>query len=63
MGIDIVIPSIGSRIELSKPRMGVRWRGTVQYSDELQILVKWDNERSESLRPAAGLLRVIDGGA
>ena len=43
-------PCRGDRIELSMPRLGVRPRGTVQYVDDLQILVKWDDGRSESLR-------------
>ena len=42
-------PEIGDRIELRLPRLGVYPRGTVQYVDDLQILVKWDNGRSESL--------------
>jgi hypothetical protein len=45
------IPGKGYRIELIPPRVGVRTRGTVFYGDELQILVKWDDGRSESLRP------------
>ena len=44
-------PTKGDRIELLQPRMGVPARGTVFYVDELQILVKWDDGRSESLRP------------
>lgn len=35
-----VIPGKGDRIELLRPRMGVRVRATVFYSDQLQILVK-----------------------
>ena len=37
------IPSKGDRIQLLRTRMGVRLSGTVYYSDQLQILVKWDN--------------------
>jgi hypothetical protein len=54
------IPSIGERIELLRPRMGVRVRGTVFYSDQLQILVKWDDGRSESLRPGVDGFRIVD---
>jgi hypothetical protein len=54
-----LIPSKGERIELLRPRMGVRVRGTVFYSDQLQILVKWDDGRSESLRPGVDRFRVI----
>jgi hypothetical protein len=44
------IPRKGDRIELRLPRLGVYPRGTVYYADDLQILVKWDDGRSESLR-------------
>jgi hypothetical protein len=43
-------PNRGDRIELLPLRMGVPVRGTVFYSDQLQMLVKWDDGRSESLR-------------
>ena len=46
------VPHKGDRIELRLPRVGVFPRGTVYYVDDLQILVKWDNGRSESLRGA-----------
>lgn len=55
-------PTKGDRIELLQPRMGIRVRGTVFYADELQILVKWDDGRSESLRPAAKGFRMVNGG-
>jgi hypothetical protein len=56
------IPSKGERIELLRARMGIRVRGTVFYSDQLQILVKWDDGRSESLRPGVdGYLKVDSG--
>jgi hypothetical protein len=42
-------PKRGDRTELLKRRMGVR-AGTVFYSDQLQMPVKADNGRSESLR-------------
>ena len=54
------IPSKGDRIEASPPRMGVFRRGTVFYADQLQILVKWDDGRSESLRLGIDRFRIID---
>ena len=54
------LPSKGERIELRRPHLGIRLRGTVFYSDLLQILVKWDNGRSESLRPGVDRFRIID---
>lgn len=53
------IPQKGDRIELGQPRNGVRLHGTVYYSDQLQILVKWDNGRSESLRPGVDRVRIL----
>ena len=54
------IPSNGDRIELLARQMGVRLRGTVYYADQLQILVKWDNGRSQSLRPGFDRFRVVE---
>ena len=54
------IPGKGERIELLRRRLGVRLRGTVFYSDQLQILVKWDDGRSESLRPGVDRFRIIE---
>ncbi len=42
------IPRKGDRIELLQQPKGVR--GTVWHVDQLQVLVKWDDGRSESLR-------------
>jgi hypothetical protein len=53
------IPMKGERIELLELRMGVPRRGRVFYSDQLQILVKWDDGRSESLRPGVVRFRII----
>ena len=54
-------PRRGDRIELLLPRLGVPMRGTVFYADELQILVKWDDGRSESLRSHfADRFRIIE---
>jgi hypothetical protein len=54
------IPQKGDRIELLQPRTGVHRRGTVFYVGEVQILVKWDDGRSESLRPGVDRFRVIE---
>ena len=53
------IPSKGDRIELLRTRMGVRLTGTVYYSDQLQILVKWDNGSSQSLRVGVDHYRIL----
>jgi hypothetical protein len=54
------IPSKGDRIQLLRARMGVRPTGTVYYSDQLQILVKWDNGHSQSLRVGVDRYRIIE---
>jgi len=54
------IPSKGDRIELLNSKFGVRMRGTVFYADQLQILVKWDDGGSSSLRVGRGQFRIID---
>ena len=41
-------PEQGDRLELRK--LGLLLRGTVLYADQVQVLVKWDNGRSSSLR-------------
>jgi hypothetical protein len=52
----------GDRIESA--RLGVAVRGTVHYVDDLQVLVKWDDGRSENLRPSfAARLRVLERGS
>jgi hypothetical protein len=53
------IPSRGDRIELRRRATGVRIRGTVHYSDQLQILVKWDDGRSQSVKPGIDSYRII----
>jgi Domain of unknown function (DUF4314) len=55
------VPNRGDRIELLHPRMGVLPRGTVFHVDQVQILVKWDDGRSESLRPGIDRFRIIEG--
>jgi hypothetical protein len=42
------IPTKGDRIE--QTALGIRRAGVVWYADQLQVLVKWDNGRSSSLR-------------
>ena len=51
----------GDRIELFRTVTGVRVRlvGTIFYSDQVQILVKWDDGRSESLRPGGERFRIL----
>jgi hypothetical protein len=53
------MPSKGDRIELLSSQTGVRMRGTVFYADQLQVLVKWDNGSSQSLKPAVDRYRII----
>jgi hypothetical protein len=50
----------GDRIELLRPRVGIYVRGTVFHVDQVQILVKWDDGRSGSLRPGIDRFRIID---
>ena len=51
------VPRVGERVE--RWVGGVARSGTVHYSDELQVLVKWDNGPSSSLRADKGELREI----
>ena len=54
------VPKIGDRVE--RRRAGVAQRGTVHYADELQILVKWDDGSSSSLRIGQTRLRILGPG-
>jgi hypothetical protein len=55
-------PRKGDRIQMRLPRLGVYPRGTVYYVDDLQILVKWDDGPSESLRGEfADRFRILEG--
>jgi hypothetical protein len=54
----MVIPSIGDRVE--RRRAGVTQFGTVHYADQIQVLVKWDDGCSSSLRLDREQLRVIE---
>jgi hypothetical protein len=42
------IPTKGDRIEQTD--LGIRRAGVVWYADQLQVLVKWDDGQSSSLR-------------
>jgi hypothetical protein len=53
-------PNRGDRIELLRPHLGVRSRGIVFYADQLQVLVKWDDGRSQSLRAGAQVFRIVE---
>jgi hypothetical protein len=53
------VPHRGDRVELLRPRLGIRLRGKVFYADQLQVLVKWDDGRSESLRAGAQMFRIL----
>jgi len=55
-----VIPDKGDRIELIEGRLDVALHGTVEYADQLQILVKWDDGRSSSLRLGADRFRILN---
>jgi hypothetical protein len=58
-GVGGQFPSKGARIELLRTHLGVRRRGTVFYADGYQILVKWDDGRSQSLKPGKDRYRII----
>jgi len=49
------IPTKGDRVEQTIRRAGVVW-----YADQLQVLVKWDDGRSSSLRIGRDGLRIIE---
>jgi hypothetical protein len=51
------IPMIGDRVE--RRVAGISQYGTVHYSDQLQVLIKWDDGSSSSLRLDIHKLRVI----
>ncbi len=51
------VPNIGDRVE--RRRAGIAQCGTVHYADELQILVKWDDGSSSSLRVGQNRIRIV----
>jgi len=53
-------PQKGDRIERLQPRTGIQVLGTVFHVDQVQILVKWDDGRSGSLRPGVDHFRILD---
>ena len=54
----VAIPRVGDRVAGAK---GGRVQfGTVQYADELQVLIKWDDGSSSSLRVGQDRFRVIE---
>jgi hypothetical protein len=52
------IPLIGDRVE--RRIAGVLKCGTVHYADQLQILVKWDDGSSSSLRVDIHTVRILE---
>ena len=60
-GESVVLPSIGGRIEVR--RTGTVLRGTVHYVDSLQVLVKWDDGSSSSLRVGRDPFRIVESGS
>jgi hypothetical protein len=50
------IPSIGDQVEQN--RVGVTRVGRVWYADQLQVLVKWDDGNSSSLRVGRDRFRI-----
>jgi hypothetical protein len=55
------VPRIGDRIESRVPQFGRNVRGTIHYVDDLQVLIRWDDGRSQSLRRAGeDLFRIIE---
>jgi hypothetical protein len=50
-------PPIGARV--AARRSGVERSGTVQYSDQLQVLVKWDDGSSSSLPSRIARLQLL----
>ena len=51
------IPMIGDRVE--RRFAGVSQSGTVHYADQLQVLVKWDDGSSSSLRVGIHHFKVV----
>ena len=54
------VPKKGDRIEWTDPVTAVRRLGTVQHVDDVQILVKWDDGRSENLEPDLDRFRIVE---
>ena len=56
-----ILPLRGERI--TRTRAGVTVVGTVHYADELQVLVKWDDGHSSSLRVGKDRFKIVDAQA
>jgi hypothetical protein len=54
------VPKKGDRIESIDPETAVKRLGTVQHVDDVQILVKWDDGRSENLEPDIDRFRIVE---
>ena len=54
------MPKKGDRIESIDPETAVKRLGTVQHVDDVQILVKWDDGRSENLEPDIDRFRIVE---
>jgi hypothetical protein len=54
---EATIPRIGDRVE--RRVAGVDQKGTVQYADQVQMLVKWDDGSSASLRVGRDRVRIL----
>jgi len=52
------IPRIGDRVDIRQA--GVAKRGTVHYADGIQVLVKWDDGSSSSLRVGRDAFEIIE---
>ena len=61
MSTPLHIPSRGDRV--AQMRCGVQRIGTVWYSDQIQVLVRWDEGTSSSLRLESDELYVLRGAA
>lgn len=57
--VDVQIPSKGDQIE--RRLTGVSRRGHVWYSDQIQVLVKWEDGKSSSLRVGRDRFRLLPG--
>jgi hypothetical protein len=53
------VPTIGARI--ARTVGGITTAGTVHYADQLQVLVKWDNGKSSSLRVGRDPYTILPG--
>ncbi len=53
------VPRVGERVE--RWVGGLARSGTVHYSDELQVLVKWDDGASSSLRVGRDRIYPVSG--